>query len=146
MHLPTHRASLSPSTRDKGFSEMLQLVARVGRLGSKALPSPTLGIRASMINLPMILTEEYTLNPAVRSFTRCLLESKTLTLLYDCHPNNTIWLHKGLRYYTIAIITSTLLCDCQKTWLVGIHILKPLDFLRTCSRTPGFAGEARCGA
>ena len=67
---------------------MLQQVARVGRLGSKALPSPTLGIRASMINLPMILIEEYTLNPAVRSLAPSLLGSK-------------VWDHNP-RYYTIA--------------------------------------------
>ena len=42
---------------------MLQQVARVGRLGSLALPSPTLGISASTINPALILVEYNTLNP-----------------------------------------------------------------------------------
>jgi len=42
---------------------MLQLVARLGRHGSLALPSPTLGSRDSTINAPMILEEYNTLNP-----------------------------------------------------------------------------------
>ena len=63
MHLPTHRVSLSPSTKDKGLSEMLQRVARVGRLGSLALPSPTMGSSASTINPALILDESNTLNP-----------------------------------------------------------------------------------
>ena len=67
MHLPTHRVSLSPSTKDKGISEMLQLVARLGRHGSLALPSPTLGSRASTINAALILDEYNTLNPETLS-------------------------------------------------------------------------------
>ena len=68
MHLPTHRVSLSPSTKDKGLSEMLQRVARLGRLCSPGLPSPTLGISASTINPALILDESNTLNPATFSF------------------------------------------------------------------------------
>ena len=63
MHLPTHRVSLSPSTKDKGISEMLQQVARLGRLGSLVLPSPTMGNSDSTINPAMILEEYNTLNP-----------------------------------------------------------------------------------
>ena len=47
----------------QGLSEMLQQVARVGRLGSLALPSPTMGISASTINPALILVEYNTLNP-----------------------------------------------------------------------------------
>ena len=47
---------------------MLQLVARLGRHGSLALPSPTLGISASTINPAMILDEYNTLNPETFRF------------------------------------------------------------------------------
>ena len=69
---------------------MLQQVARVGRLGSKALPSPTLGIRASMINLPMILIEDYTLNPAVRRLLTRLVEIQGMGKSYRMRAGTRI--------------------------------------------------------
>ena len=42
---------------------MLQQVARLGRLGSLVLPSPTMGNSDSTINPAMILYEYNTLNP-----------------------------------------------------------------------------------
>ena len=138
---------------------MLQQVARVGRLGSKALPSPTLGIRASMINLPMILIEDYTLNPAVRRPLTDLVEiqgmGKESALLYDCHQKRTIWRRRGStllydchhKHNIWRCKPSSLLYDCHhKLTIVGIPEIKSISFLRTCSGTRGFAGEARCGA
>ena len=51
--------------------------------------------------------------------------------------NVTFGAANGPRYYTIAT---------KNLPLLESHSLKPLDFLRTCSGTRGFAGEARCGA
>ena len=90
---------------------MLQQVARVGRLGSKALPSPTLGMRASMINLPMILIEEYTLNPAVRrarTVLVALLYGRQGPRYYTIATQNVPFgATEGPRYYTIATINGT---------------------------------------
>ena len=86
---------------------MLQQVARVGRLGSLALPSPTLGIRASMINLPMILIEEYTLNPAVSDSCLALV-----VLMYG---------HQTQRYYTITTKTKPSVWTPESALLYDYH-------------------------
>ena len=64
-----------------------------------------------MINLPMILIEDYTLNPAVRSFRQCLLESKVWEQsprYYTIATTNVPFgATEGPRYYTIATINVT---------------------------------------
>ena len=62
---------------------------------------------------------------------------------------------EGPRYYTIATINVTFGAANRRRYytiatknlpLFESHSLKPSDFLRPCSGTRGFAGEARCGA
>ena len=52
-----------------------------------------------MINIPMILIEEYTLNPAVRRARTVLVALLYGPLLYDCHQKRTIWLHRESTLY-----------------------------------------------
>ena len=64
MLLPTPPRITVAVYERQGFSEMLQLVARLGRPGSLGLPNPTLGdLRCK--DKPCLIFEEYnTLNPA----------------------------------------------------------------------------------
>ena len=59
---------------------MLQQVARVGRLGSLALPSPTMGSSASTINPALILDEYNTLNPEVFGLEGAFLDFRSTTI------------------------------------------------------------------
>ena len=75
MLLPTHRVSLSPSTKDKGFSEMLQQVARLVRLGSFAAAYPHYGdlrFKDTPWCYAMILNDYNTLNPGIFRLWECL--------------------------------------------------------------------------
>ena len=110
-----------------------------------------------MINLPMILTEEYTLNPAVRSFAPPRLKFRRMEKVPRSYTIATKKVQfgatEGPRYYTIATINVTFGAANGKT-----KALRQASYLERRdrqlfteshidrSRTPGFARGARCGA
>jgi len=86
-----------------------------------------------MINLPMILIEEYTLNPAVRSFRPCLLGSKvwekTPRYYTIATKNVPFGATEGPRYYTIATINVTFgAANGPRYYTIAIRNVPLLEF------------------